>query len=159
MDQPRRRRGERGSTLVETAIVLPLGLALLFGIVTGGSAYARKISLVDATRDGARFGASLKVPDSGIEAWKDAVRARVADLSGGDVDAADVCADLIDPTSSNTSCGVANPEGASTDLTGSAPTRVVKVSVATSARLDFIFFTSNPTLSAKVAARYERDVL
>lgn len=51
------------------------------------------------------------------------------------------------------------PNGASSDPTALAPARVVKVSVATSTRLEFVFFSSNPTLSAEIAARYERDFL
>jgi hypothetical protein len=34
---------------------------------------------------------------------------------------------------------------------------VVKVRVSKPTTVDLIFFTSRPTLSAKVAARYERD--
>ena len=151
--------GEQGTTLVEMALVLPLVFALLLGIFTGGNAYFAKISLVDATRHGARFGASLKVPTAGVPAWRQSVQDRVAHQSGGKIAMADVCADLVVPTGSNVSCGVADPAGASSDPTALAPARVVKVSVATSTRLEFIFFSSNPTLSAKVAARYERDFL
>lgn len=142
---------------METAIVLPLGMAVLLGIFTGGSAYSTKIGLVDAARDGARYGASLKVPAAGLAAWKQAVRDRVAQLSAGDVVAADVCADLVVPTGANTSCGVSDPSGTSTDLVAGIPASVVKVAVAKSARLDFVFFSTSPTLSARVAARYERD--
>jgi Flp pilus assembly protein TadG len=158
MDQPRRLGGERGSTLVETAIVLPLGMAVLLGIFTGGNAFFEKISLVDAARDGARYGASLKVPAAGDVDWRQAVRDRVAQLSGGQVAAADVCAELVIPTGTNTACGVGDPDGAVTDPSVDAPARVVKVSVAKSTSLDFIFFRTTPTLTAKIAARYERDI-
>ena len=142
---------------METAIVLPLGMALLLGTVTAGTAYFRKISLVDAAREGARYGATLKVPDAGLPSWQDSVRERVVQLSGGELDASDVCAELVVPTGSNSACGVDDPEGAADDPSAADPASVVKVSVATSARLDFIFFSSSPTLSARVAARYERD--
>src|SRR4051794_38966493 len=127
MEQRRQARTQRGSTLVETAIVIPLGMAVLLGIFTGGSAYYTKISLADAARDGARYGASLKVPASGIAAWKQAVRDRVAELSGGEVATGDVCADLVVPTGTNTSCGVGDPAGTSTDLVSGSPVSVVKV--------------------------------
>jgi len=151
--------GEQGNGLVEMAMVVPLVLALLLGVFTGGNAYFRKISLVDAAREGARYGASLKVPAGGITAWRQAVQDRVVQLSGGQTVAADVCADLIVPTGANTSCGVVDPNGASTDPVALTPASVVKVSVATSTTLEFVFFTKNTTLSAKVAARYERDIL
>lgn len=150
---------EQGTTLVEMALVLPLVFALLLGIFTGGNAYFSKISLADATRNGARFGASLKVPTTGVTAWKESVQDRVAQQSGGEISMGDVCVDLVVPTGSNVACGVADPAGASSDPTVLAPARVVKVSVAASTRLDFVFFSSSPTLSAKVAARYERDFL
>jgi len=150
---------ERGTSLVEMAMVLPLVMAMFLGIFTGGYAYFQKISLVDAARDGARYGASLKVPVGGVEAWRQAVKDRVAELSGGQVVAADVCTDLVVPTGTNTSCGVNDPAGASTDPSALAPASVVKVSVAKSVRIEFIFHTLTPTLSAKIAARYERDIL
>ena len=150
---------ERGTTLVETALVLPLVFALLLGIFTGGNAYFTKISLADAARSGARFGASLKVPAGGTAAWGQLVRNRVAELSGGKIAASEVCADLVVPTGSNSSCGVADPSGASSDPTTLTPASLVKVSVNTSVKLDFVLFTSNPALSSKIAARYERDFL
>lgn len=157
--QPSRRGDERGSTLVETAIVLPLVMALLLGIFTGASAYSTKISLVDAARDGARYGASLKVPAGGLASWRQAVRDRVVQLSDGGISAADVCVDLVVPTGSDVSCTVADPSGATGDLATTAPASVVKVWVAKPATLDFLFLHTSPTLSARVAARYERDIL
>lgn len=157
MERARRRGDERGSVIVETALVLPVALAVLLGIVTGGTAYYQKIGLVDAVRDAARYGATLKVPSTGMEDWRQAVRNRVADLSGGEVAAADVCADLIVPTGTDTTCGVDDPSGAESDPTVDAPASIVKVSVQKTTQLEFIFFSSTPTLTAKVAARYERD--
>ena len=152
-------RDERGTSLVETALVLPLVFSLLLGIFTGGNAYFTKISLADAARSGARFGASLKVPAGGNAAWAQLVRGRVAELSGGKIAVSEVCAELVVPTGSNGSCGVADPTGASSDPTTLSPASLVKVSVATPVELDFVFFTSNPVLSSKIAARYERDFL
>ena len=157
--RPARARDEGGNALVEMAVVLPLAMALLLGIFTGGSAYFKKISLVDAARDGARYGASLKVPVGGIEAWRQAVRERVAELSGGQLSASQVCADLVVPTDTNTACGVADPKGASTDPTVFLPASVVKVGVSKPTKLEFMFFSVTPTLSAKVAARYERNII
>ena len=156
----RRPRGdERGTALVEMALVLPLALSLLLGAFTGGAAYFRKISLVDAAREGARYGASLKVPAGGVSVWKTSVQDRVAQFSGGEAVSADVCVDLVVPTGSNTSCGVSDPSGASTDPTALTPASIVKVAVSKNAKMEFIFFTSTVTLSAKIASRYERDII
>ncbi|MEJ7764142.1 MAG: TadE/TadG family type IV pilus assembly protein [Acidimicrobiales bacterium] len=159
MGRCRRCHGEGGSAIAEMAMVVPLAMALLLGIFTGGSAYFKKISLVDAARDGARYGASLKVPPDGLEGWKQAVRDRVAELSGGQVAAFEVCADLVVPTNTNTACNVADPKGASSDPSALTPASVVKVSVSKPTKLEFMFFTMTPTLSAKIAARYERDII
>jgi len=154
-----RQRGEKGAALAELAMVLPIAMALLLAIFTGGSAYFKKISLVDAARDGARYGASLKVQVGGLADWKLAVQNRVAALSGDQLTASDVCAELVIPTGTNVICGVADPNGAASDPTVLTPASIVKVSVQKSVKLEFIFFSSNPTLSAKVAARYERDII
>ncbi len=159
MEHRRQRRDERGNGLVEMALVLPVAMCFLLGILTGGQAYFQKISLVDAAREGARYGASLKIPTASAADWKQAVKNRVAALSGGQVTAADVCVELVKPTGSNTACGVSDPQGAASDPTSLAPASVVKVSVSKQTRIDFFFFTTTPTLTSKVAARYERDLL
>ena len=159
MDVRRRARDEGGIAVVEMALVLPLAMALLLGIFTGGSAYFKKISLVDSARDGARYGASLKVPGTGLADWRSAVRNRVAALSGGQLAASDVCAALVRPTGFDLSCGVADPSGAASDPSFLTPASLVKVSVNKPTKLEFIFFSTSATLSTKVAARYERDII
>ena len=147
--------------MVELAFVIPLLMAMLLGIFTGGHAYFQKISLVDAARDAARYGASLKHDSAsgGLATWKLRVQQRVVDLAGGQIATSAVCVDLVRPTGTNTACGVADPAGASADPTVLTPASIVKVSVSKPASLKFFFFQMNPTLSAKIAARYERDIL
>ncbi len=142
-------------------MVLPLVVALLLGIFTGGAAYFRKISLVDAARDAARYGASLKhdAASGGIATWRQRVKTRVVELSGGAVTMADVCADLVTPTGSNTACGVNDPAGSNADPSVLAPASLVKVSVTKPTKVEFGFFTRTPTIRAKVVARYERDII
>ncbi|MBA3652670.1 MAG: pilus assembly protein [Actinobacteria bacterium] len=146
---------------MEFALVVPLLMAMLLGIFTGGSAYFQKISLVDAARDAARYGASLKndAASGGLATWKLNVQQRVVTLSGGQVTAGAVCVDLVTPTGSNTACGVNDPSGAASDPTVLTPASIVKVSVSKPAQLKFFFFTMTPNLSTKIAARYERDIL
>jgi Flp pilus assembly protein TadG len=156
-----RNRGQRGAAIVEMALVLPICVALLLGTFSGGTTYFQKISLVDAAREGARYGASLRsdTESGGLATWKQNVKDRVVQLSGGQLTAADVCADLVTPTGSNTVCGVADPPGAASDPTVLAPARLVKVSATKLAKVEFFFFTLTPTLSSRVVARYERDIV
>lgn len=50
-------RGERGAAVVEFAIVLPLVVLFVFGIVEFGRAYSARIQLDSAVREGARAAA------------------------------------------------------------------------------------------------------
>lgn len=146
--------GDRGAALVEFAILLPLIVGLALGIFTGGAAYFRKITIVDAVREGARYGASLPVPTStgGTSEWETSVRNRVVQVSGGELGASDVCVKLVYATG-GTDCGVKDPAGAAVEST----VRLVKVSASRQARIEWVFLTTTTTLSGHLAARYERD--
>ncbi len=56
------RRGRRGQSLVEFAMVLPILLILIFGIIEFGMGLRSYISLTNATREGARFAAVGNAP-------------------------------------------------------------------------------------------------
>lgn len=57
---------ERGASLVEFALVLPLLTVLLFGLLTGGLTLSRQNSVKNAVREATRFGAILPAfPESG----------------------------------------------------------------------------------------------
>lgn len=51
------RREERGAALLEFALVLPVLVLFIFGIVEFGRAYNARIELTSAVREGARAGA------------------------------------------------------------------------------------------------------
>src|SRR5688500_20294056 len=71
-------RSESGAALVEFALVLPVFLMLLLGMMTGGLAYSRKLSIDQATREGARFGATVPITASlPLDSWQ----ARVGNLT------------------------------------------------------------------------------
>lgn len=152
--RPGRPRSERGAIFVEFALVLPLLMSLVLGIYTGGQAYTRKIGVVEAVREGARFGASLPMGTdvNALTTWKDRVRNRVVDASGGDIVAADVCVDFVLPTG-GTACGLGDPAGAANE----PAIHLVKVSASKPAKMEFFFFSRNTTLTGKLVARFERD--
>ena len=168
MDGRRKARGERGVALVEFALVVPLLFALLLGIITGAIAYNQKITMSDAVREGARYGATLvaEAPlgtcSSTLPAtpttWCDKVRLRVVELSAGELGAADVCAALVDapdtaglPASCSLSSKPANPSGVA-----AGSRRVVKVWAARPAEIQAIIYQRSVTLTSSIAARYER---
>lgn len=51
------RRDERGAALVEFAVVLPILVLFVFGIVQFGLAYSARVELTNAVREGARTAA------------------------------------------------------------------------------------------------------
>ncbi|HZR96689.1 MAG TPA: TadE family protein [Gaiellaceae bacterium] len=62
-------RNERGQTMVEFALVLPVLLLVLFGIIQFGLAFTHYVALTDAVRAGARTAAvsrlsPTRVPDT-----------------------------------------------------------------------------------------------
>jgi Flp pilus assembly protein TadG len=52
-----RRQSRRGATLVEFALVAPLGFLLILGIIVSGIVVTNYIQLTNAARDGARLAA------------------------------------------------------------------------------------------------------
>lgn len=153
----RRRRPpttDRGGVVVEFALVLPVFLALVLGIFTGGQAYTDKISLTEAVREGTRYGASLPLGSgpTAVTDWESGVRARVVEASGGDVASADVCVKFVLPTG-GADCGLNDPPGALNEPT----VHLVKVSATKEATLEFFFFKTDTVMSGKLVARFERD--
>ncbi|MDQ3640297.1 MAG: pilus assembly protein [Actinomycetota bacterium] len=147
-----RPRTERGAVFVEFAMVLPLFMALVLGIYTGGLAYTNKISLVEAVREGARYGASLPVGTDPVTTWETGVRNRVVFASGGEVAFGDVCVKFVLPTGGS-DCGITDPPGASNE----PAVHLVKVSATKQAKIEFFFYTSEPLLRGQIVARFERD--
>ena len=149
-----RDEAERGAALVEFALVVPLLMAALLGILTGGVGYFQKLSMVEAVREGARYG-SAYVTGTGageLSAWEAAVKARVAEAAGGVLSSSQVCAKLVQATGGR-DCGVPDPPGASAETT----VRLVKVSAAKQTELQFFFFDMTRTVTGQFVARYERD--
>jgi Flp pilus assembly protein TadG len=64
----RARLGERGQGLVEMAMMLPLMLVLVVGIVEVAAGYNAYTTVVSASRDGARLGSKGSANDSAVQA-------------------------------------------------------------------------------------------
>ena len=67
---------ECGAALVEFAIIFPVLIILLFGMIDFGRAFFTRNNLVAAAREGARYGAVL--PNACAGAWPDSIRARTS---------------------------------------------------------------------------------
>jgi Flp pilus assembly protein TadG len=78
-------RAQKGQTMTEFALVLPLLAMLLFGVIQFGIAFNNYITLTDAVRAGARKGAvgrHLTDPEGAVVAQ---VRAAATDLKSKDL--------------------------------------------------------------------------
>jgi Flp pilus assembly protein TadG len=84
-----RRRKSQGTTLVETAIVLPVFLIFIFGLLAYGHAQMVANSIKGATRTAARYGATEGITSSQAEA-------RVKQIMSGGVDPAVVSVQIKD---------------------------------------------------------------
>lgn len=74
------RRNERGQTLTEFALVLPLVALLLFGVIQFGIVFHQYVTLTDAVRAGARQAAVGRHTSDPAGAAEDRVRGSAADL-------------------------------------------------------------------------------
>lgn len=79
-------RDESGASLVEFALVLPVFMMLLLGMLTGGLTYSRKLSIAQGTREGARYGATLPITAAlPTDAWLDKVAGVTISSSDGEL--------------------------------------------------------------------------
>jgi hypothetical protein len=95
-----RRRVDAGASLVEFALIVPVFLMLLFGMITGGLALNEKQQMTHATREGARYAATVPANQSfapPITGWADAVETVLRERSVNSLGAAeDVCVSLVE---------------------------------------------------------------
>ena len=127
--RPRRTRDQRGAAAVEFALVAPMVLMLLFGMISGGMTYSDHLSITNAVREGARFGAAVDYTNAN---WATSVRSRVQQVyfNAGDALAdGQVCVSVVSNAGATlssavgTGCGAA-PASPASMATGSC---VVKV--------------------------------
>lgn len=83
---------EHGAAAVEFALLFPLFLALVFGIINFGFAFNQKINLTQTAREASRYGATLSLAASGpgnsgtVDTWLEKVRDVALSAGGADLD-------------------------------------------------------------------------
>src|SRR5439155_19404706 len=82
-----RLRGDRGTALVEFAILLPLLIMLILGMFTGGLAYNQKQEMTHAAREGARYAATVPLSTTFTNGgtWEANIQALLVERSNGDL--------------------------------------------------------------------------
>ena len=133
-----KRNNERGASLVEFAVVMPLFVLLLFGIVESGWLFAQ----LTETRNAAREGARIAVVDFGdANAIATETCSRASMTAGGASIAVSTTGDVTDPVS---------------DPSASVTVEVSKSYDSLTGFLDFIF--NGTSLDSTVEMRAERPL-
>jgi Flp pilus assembly protein TadG len=117
---------DTGAALVEFALVFPLLVVMMLGIVTGGLTYNQKLQVTHAVREGARYGATIPAGQNwtGSGTWASNVRDLVIERSAGDLTGAQVCVALVENTSATTTVVVSatgKPQANFTTNTDASP--------------------------------------
>jgi hypothetical protein len=146
-----RTRAERGAAAVEFALVLPLLVVLMFGMVWTALAYSDHLSVTNAVREGARYGSAIDYSDP---SWATSVRDRVKQVyynAGGTLTDNEICVRLLQSDGTilsswtGTSCG-----GAPTAPSMSAGSCAVMVWVKKPRKVELVVF---PTMHFDIGAR------
>jgi hypothetical protein len=160
----RRRATDEGASLVEFALILPLFMMLILGMISGGVAYNKKISITNAVREGARYGATFEDDPAVSDDLSTAVIDHVDELAGTDLGPSDICVQLVrigntppvidsSPATCPASIG-AVPDDPPHAVPGDC---VVKIWSATKSKLEAMVFSYDLTLKAQTKSRYERE--
>jgi Flp pilus assembly protein TadG len=167
---PRRRTSESGSTAVEFALVMPLLVMLLMGVVTGALAYGDHVAVQNAVREGSRLGSAIDYSAAGPSTWATSVRTRVRQVyfnSGSTLTDDQICVKLYSFDASGTATAVtgASVIGANCGTEPDAPTSpgdktcAIKVWASKSGSVTLGLLPSIPyTLSARAVDYYGRTV-
>jgi Flp pilus assembly protein TadG len=155
---------ERGAVLVEFAIVMPLLLGLVLGMISFGTWYNNKLNLSTAAREGARYGATL--PFAGYattNAWLDAVAGAAVGAAGNQlspsVPSRYICVAFIDSSGttrrvdSGGSVSYSTGSSCTSDSLGSESR--VQVVVQRAGTINVVLFSSSVTVSGRAVARFE----
>ncbi len=92
-----KRSADRGASLVEFALILPVFALLLFGMISAGLALNDKQQMTHATREGARYAATVPANQTFTngQPWAQNVRDLIVERSTGSLTSANVCVSLV----------------------------------------------------------------
>ena len=161
---------DAGAALIELAMVLPLIVMLILGMVSAGMAFNHQLALTHAAREGGRFAATLPLTNFvSMDLWLDAVAIGVVNDSTGSlgpgVPGHFVCVAYVHPD------GIAPFQTANRIDNGGLPLaynaadcfadfrpnseRRVQIAVARDADFNALVFSSTLTLDAEAVSRFE----
>ncbi len=146
---------------MEFALVLPVFAMLVVGLFSSAMIYDSKMSVTHASREGARYGATVPEDQdfSSDATWAESVAALVRQRGGGALADAEICVALVrgNPAvavspSHSTESGSAPCYDDS--ATGEDEVRV-QVAASKSRSLDVVLFSRDVNVSATASSRHE----
>lgn len=161
-----RGRGDRGAVLVEFAVVFPVFMLLTLGMLTGGVVLTHQLSVTQAAREAARYGATVAQDQCATTAncggmnWAQLVQSLAVQRAGGDVTTSGVCVALVSGPgtapiavdSTHTTAGGTTP----CYVDNSADTGMrVQVSLSRPDQIQLMVSSIDITLISHATARYE----
>jgi Flp pilus assembly protein TadG len=161
------RREERGASMVEFVLIIPVFLMMIFGGVTAAMSYEHKAEVVHAVRDGARYGATVPLGQCdttsvcGSRNWAQLVQYVTSQRSGGTLTTSQICVALVKDANSvySRTGGVYSTATNDTcfDDGGGDTTPRVHVSATRSGdKINLVLGSIPVTLNSKGTARYEQ---
>ncbi len=169
----RRGTGDRGAAVVEFALVLPVVMVLMLGMITGATAWNQSQSIGHGGQVGARWAATLPLPGStdDMDDWLDLVIDRSIAASAGTMDAGvegrTVCVAYVDPNGASADKTVSRRMAADGVRTAGttecfsdgqgATAKRIQVVMERAGFIDIGFHRRSLTLQREIVFRYEAD--
>lgn len=175
MRRARTRRGaDRGAAAVEFALLFPLFLMLVFGIIGMGFGFNQKINLTQAAREASRYGATLSLagsstnaagaPNGTVDTWLAKVQSvakAAAGGTGGDLDPANrsrvyICVAYVTAAQTKSlTLGSGGPAASAPCYADGRTDDRVQVVVRSQALVDFVFFGGHIDVGSQSVTRFE----
>jgi Flp pilus assembly protein TadG len=167
--QQHRRGADDGASAVEFALLLPVAVMLTLGTITGAQAYADKLSLTQAAREGSRYGATLPVsgPGRNIDLWLADVQAATENAAQDHFapgqDSSRLCVAFVNGNDSSLSKRLIRaPDGSVTSTAGATcftdtlTDNRVQVEISRQVSLNIGLYSWNPQISSRALTHAER---
>lgn len=157
---------DRGAAAVEFALLFPLFLLIVFGIINFGFAFNQKINLTQAARESSRYGATLSLKASGpgnsgtVDTWLAKVRDVALSAGGEDLDASRpgryVCVAYVTAAQSKSlAIGSGSPASAARCYEDGRTDDRVQVVVRSQTALEVLLFGGSITVGSESVTHFE----
>lgn len=162
----KRHSADDGAAAVEFALLLPVFLIILFGVIFFGFAFNTKINLTQTAREASRYGATLSVKASAagnngtVDTWLAKVTAVAISAGGDDLTSSSagryVCVAIVTGGSTKSlTTGSGGPASSAVCYDDGRTDDRVQVVVRSDAIFNGLLFGGNVTLGSQSTTRFE----